>query len=96
MADIEHSKIKVKTQIILRALSGTMRSRPLDVDAQWIGGPIYFAHINRSRMRIVNWQILPADYLDDGVKKLKFEHTGRVFWKKKSLTAVYEYELTEV
>jgi hypothetical protein len=86
-------KPEIKYQIVLRGLNGILKSRPMDVEREWAGGPIYFGHVNKSNFRILNWKDLPES--DIQLKKLKFEFTGRVFWKKKT-TAIYEYELTEI
>jgi len=87
--------IEIKTMIVLRGLNGILKSRPIPVPSKWLGGPIYFAHANKSQYRILNWETLPTGYTDNDIKKLKFEFTGRVFWKRKT-TAIYEYELTEI
>ena len=83
-------KIVVKTQVVLRGLNGILKSRPLDTPSDWVGKPIYFAHANPFKFPTFN----PEEPTD--IKKLKFEPTGKVFWKKKPLTAIFEYELTEV
>jgi hypothetical protein len=91
----ENLTMVVKTQIVLRGLGGLLKSRPLDTNSEWIGKPIYFAHVNPFKFPIFNSEGLPSPEPTD-FKKLKFEPTGKVFWKKKPLTAIFEYELTEV
>ena len=91
----EAQNINIKTQIVLRGLNGILKSRPLDTPSEWVGKPIYFAHVNPFKFPMFNPEGLPSPEPTD-FKKLKFEPTGKVFWKKKPLTAIFEYELTEV
>ena len=92
----EVNRAELNTQIKLIGLGGTIRSKPIDVPKAWIGGPIFFAHVNHAHRLIVNWQDLPATYLDGDIKRLRFEMTGRTWYRKSRQTLVYEYELTEI
>lgn len=94
----ENYSIDIKTQIKLTGLGGILKSRPLDTPSEWVGRPIYFAHANPFKFPIFNTRGLPSPEPVD-FKKLKFEPTGKVFFRYKGKvphTAIYEYELTEI
>jgi hypothetical protein len=87
--------ISIKMQIKLIGLGGLIRSKPIDTPIKWICQPIYFVHANPFKSPTFNHNGLsipdPIDF-----KQLKFEPTGKVWWKKKPLTAIFEYVLTEI
>lgn len=86
----------IKTMVVLRGLNGILRSKPMPVNSKWVGKPIYFAHSNKYKM-YPTWgseDFGETDWWE--TKKLKFEPTGKVFYRKNRLTAIFEYELTEV